>query len=200
MLSESDSYHPSAIGHYTQAILEYSNDWTFPLNRATACLKLGKVLTQNTTNVKALFRRAQARKALRKLPEAEKDFEQGITHDAVNSVKKSSKAADLASSSTVTALSSQSSTTTSVTCIPAEPSDSRPLQALRNPKPFIKRPNTFETRSKPTQVASVGASSVLQATTRSLPHALQRTTATAMRKWSLRYRSRRLTRLLIGGL
>ncbi|KAJ3834270.1 hypothetical protein F5878DRAFT_368246 [Lentinula raphanica] len=127
------------------------------------------------------------------------DLEQGIAHDAVNSVKKSSKAADLASSSTVTAPSSQSSTTTSVTCIPAEPSDSRPLQALRNPKPFIKRPNTFETRSKPTQVASVGASSVLQATTRSLPHALQRTTATAMRKWSLRYRSRRLTRLLIGG-
>ncbi|KAJ3727413.1 hypothetical protein C8R42DRAFT_716875 [Lentinula raphanica] len=109
------------------------------------------------TNVKALFRRAQARKALGKLTEAEKGaFEQAIAHDAVNSVKKSSKAADLASSSTVTVPSSQSSTTTSVTSIPAEPSDSRPLQALRNPKPFFKRPNTFETRSEPTQVASVG--------------------------------------------
>ncbi|KAJ3834269.1 hypothetical protein F5878DRAFT_630971, partial [Lentinula raphanica] len=168
--------YPSAIGHYTQAILEDSNDWTFPLNRAAAYLKLGKnedaerdcirVLTQNTTNVKALFRRAQARKALGKLTEAENDLKQAIALDpsnqsvktelsvvkdtiwkrsasevvhpmrrrvpikiiepstdpsdgeksasGVNSVKKSSKAVDLASSSTKTnsTSSSQASTTT----------------------------------------------------------------------------------------
>ncbi|KAJ3979949.1 hypothetical protein F5890DRAFT_1448677 [Lentinula detonsa] len=86
--------YPSAIGYYTQAILEDSGDWTFPLNRAAAYLKLGKnddaerdcntVLTLNTTNVKALFRRAQARRALEKLDEAQKDLEQAIALDPSN--------------------------------------------------------------------------------------------------------------------
>ncbi|KAJ3792671.1 hypothetical protein GGU11DRAFT_478111 [Lentinula aff. detonsa] len=86
--------YPSAIGYYTQAILEDSKDWTFPLNRAAAYLKLGKnddaerdcntVLTLNTTNVKALFRRAQARRALEKLDEAQKDLEQAIALDPSN--------------------------------------------------------------------------------------------------------------------
>ncbi|KAF5380284.1 hypothetical protein D9757_007976 [Collybiopsis confluens] len=74
--------YPSAIGHYTQAILQDSKDWTFPLNRAAAYLKLDKyedaerdcttVLTLNKSNVKALFRRAQARRGLSKLDEAQK--------------------------------------------------------------------------------------------------------------------------------
>ncbi|KAE9391159.1 TPR-like protein [Gymnopus androsaceus JB14] len=73
---------PSAIGHYSQAILEDPKDWTFHLNRAAAYLKLGKnedaekgctaVLALNASNVKALFRRAQARKELGKLVEAQK--------------------------------------------------------------------------------------------------------------------------------
>ncbi|KAJ3997749.1 hypothetical protein F5050DRAFT_1369317 [Lentinula boryana] len=88
----------SAIGYYTQAILEDSKDWTFPLNRAAAYLKLGKnddaerdcntVLTLNTTNVKALFRRAQARRALEKLDEAQKDLEQAIALDPSNQAVK----------------------------------------------------------------------------------------------------------------
>jgi len=34
--------YPAAIGHYTSAILADRNDYTFPLNRAAAYLKLGK--------------------------------------------------------------------------------------------------------------------------------------------------------------
>lgn len=34
--------YPTAIGHYTSAILADRNDFTFPLNRAAAYLKLGK--------------------------------------------------------------------------------------------------------------------------------------------------------------
>ncbi|KAJ3872994.1 hypothetical protein F5051DRAFT_506809 [Lentinula edodes] len=85
---------PSAIGHYTQAILEDPKDWTFPLNRAAAYLKLGKnedaerdcttVLTLNTSNVKAFFRRAQARRGLEKLAEAQEDLEQAISLDPSN--------------------------------------------------------------------------------------------------------------------
>ncbi|KAJ3934059.1 MAG: hypothetical protein NXY57DRAFT_995985, partial [Lentinula lateritia] len=85
---------PSAIGHYTQAILEDPKDWTFPLNRAAAYLKLGKnedaerdcttVLTLNTSNVKAFFRRAQARRGLEKLAKAQEDLEQAISLDPSN--------------------------------------------------------------------------------------------------------------------
>ncbi|KAG0704776.1 hypothetical protein DFH29DRAFT_1034785, partial [Suillus ampliporus] len=66
--------YPAAIGHYTSAILADANDPTFPLNRAAAYLKLGKnedaerdcttVLKLSPHNVKALFRRGQARTAL----------------------------------------------------------------------------------------------------------------------------------------
>ncbi|KAJ4480850.1 hypothetical protein J3R30DRAFT_3369633 [Lentinula aciculospora] len=90
---------PSAIGHYAQAILEDPTDWTFPLNRAAAYLKLGKnedaerdcttVLTLNTSNVKALFRRAQARRGLEKLAEAQNDLEQAIALDPSNQSVKS---------------------------------------------------------------------------------------------------------------
>jgi hypothetical protein len=34
--------YPTAIGHYTTAILANKNDVTYPLNRAAAYLKLGK--------------------------------------------------------------------------------------------------------------------------------------------------------------
>jgi tetratricopeptide (TPR) repeat protein len=86
--------YPAAIGHYTSAILADGNDPTFPLNRAAAYLKLGKyvypiicqschwvinfrarrnedaerdcttVLKLSPNNVKALFRRGQARTGL----------------------------------------------------------------------------------------------------------------------------------------
>ncbi|KIK26647.1 hypothetical protein PISMIDRAFT_57666, partial [Pisolithus microcarpus 441] len=66
--------YPTAIGHYTTAILADGNDPTFYLNRAAAYLKLGKnedaerdstkVLALNPSNVKALFRRGQARRPL----------------------------------------------------------------------------------------------------------------------------------------
>ncbi|KAG2034856.1 hypothetical protein BDR03DRAFT_575962 [Suillus americanus] len=66
--------YPAAIGHYTSAILANADDSTFPLNRAAAYLKLGKnedaerdcttVLKLSPNNVKALFRRGQARMGL----------------------------------------------------------------------------------------------------------------------------------------
>ncbi|KAH7097599.1 hypothetical protein BKA62DRAFT_715680 [Auriculariales sp. MPI-PUGE-AT-0066] len=71
-----------AIGHYTDAHLADRLEPTYPLNRAAAYLKLGKfadaerdcttALALSHGNVKALFRRAQARSALRKLDDAEK--------------------------------------------------------------------------------------------------------------------------------
>ncbi|KAG2123377.1 hypothetical protein BD769DRAFT_1471366 [Suillus cothurnatus] len=75
--------YPAAIGHYTSAILANTNDSTFPLNRAAAYLKLGKnedadrdcttVLKLSPNNVKALFRRGQARIGLGCLDKA-RDF------------------------------------------------------------------------------------------------------------------------------
>ncbi|KAH7337104.1 hypothetical protein B0J17DRAFT_719001 [Rhizoctonia solani] len=72
--------YPTAIGHYTSAILADGTDPTFPLNRAATYLKLNKnedaerdcstTLKLQPNNVKALFRRAQARVALGKLPDA----------------------------------------------------------------------------------------------------------------------------------
>ncbi|KAG6333728.1 hypothetical protein ID866_5356 [Astraeus odoratus] len=66
--------YPTAIGHYTTAILADNSDPTFYLNRAAAYLKLGKgedterdctrVLEFNPNNVKGLFRRGQARRGL----------------------------------------------------------------------------------------------------------------------------------------
>jgi tetratricopeptide (TPR) repeat protein len=94
--------YPAAIGLYTEAILTKPDDPTFPLNRAAAYLKLGKyvrfayrwwlvdvsqlgvyrnedaerdcttVVTLHASNVKGLFRRAQARTALNKLSDAQK--------------------------------------------------------------------------------------------------------------------------------
>lgn len=76
--------YPAAIGHYTSAIIANADDSTFPLNRAAAYLKLGKnkdaerdcttVLKLSPNNVKALFRRGQARTGLSCLDEAYADF------------------------------------------------------------------------------------------------------------------------------
>ncbi|GAW09896.1 RNA polymerase II-associated protein 3 [Lentinula edodes] len=57
---------PSAIGHYTQAILEDPKDWTFPLNRAAAYLKLGMKMRKEI------------------LAEAQEDLEQAISLDPSN--------------------------------------------------------------------------------------------------------------------
>ncbi|KAF8968965.1 hypothetical protein BDZ97DRAFT_1965981 [Flammula alnicola] len=75
---------PTAIGHYTSAILADKTDATYPLNRAAAYLRLGKyedaerdcttVLSLSPKNVKALFRRGQARIGMGKLLEAQRDM------------------------------------------------------------------------------------------------------------------------------
>ncbi|KAJ3504748.1 hypothetical protein NLJ89_g7773 [Agrocybe chaxingu] len=86
---------PTAIGHYTTAILADRTDATFPLNRAAAYLKLGKyedaerdctnVLGINPKNVKGLFRRGQARLGLGKLVEAQRDFTDALLIEPSNS-------------------------------------------------------------------------------------------------------------------
>ncbi|KZT11767.1 TPR-like protein [Laetiporus sulphureus 93-53] len=78
----------TAVGHYSAAIVADSSDPTFPLNRAAAYLKLGKnqdaerdcstVLRLDARNVKALFRRGQAKVALQKLREAQDAESNGI--------------------------------------------------------------------------------------------------------------------------
>ncbi|KAH9829630.1 uncharacterized protein C8Q71DRAFT_863017 [Rhodofomes roseus] len=75
---------PTAIGHYSAAIVADPTNPTYPLNRAAAYLKLGKnedaerdcdkVLTLDRHNVKATFRRGQAKAALQRLAEARADF------------------------------------------------------------------------------------------------------------------------------
>ncbi|KAL0064281.1 hypothetical protein AAF712_008725 [Marasmius tenuissimus] len=77
--------YATAVGHYSAAIIHDRNDFTLPLNRAAAYLKLGKnedasrdcttVLSLNPSNVKALFRRGQARLDMDKIAEAREDFE-----------------------------------------------------------------------------------------------------------------------------
>ncbi|KAH9946033.1 TPR-like protein [Epithele typhae] len=71
---------PTAVGHYTAAFIADPTNPTYPLNRAAAYLKLGKnedaerdcdaVLRLDKKNVKALFRRGQARLALQRLDDA----------------------------------------------------------------------------------------------------------------------------------
>ncbi|KAF9800992.1 hypothetical protein IEO21_10231 [Rhodonia placenta] len=72
--------YPTAIGHYSAAVVADPQSPTYPLNRAAAYLKLGKnedaerdcttVLRLDAKNVKAMFRRGQARVALERLKEA----------------------------------------------------------------------------------------------------------------------------------
>ncbi|KDQ11161.1 hypothetical protein BOTBODRAFT_35703 [Botryobasidium botryosum FD-172 SS1] len=87
--------YPTAIGHYTSAIIADGSDFTFPLNRAAAYLKLNKnedaerdcnaVLKLSPGNVKALFRRAQARIGSGKLSEAETDLSEALRREPKNS-------------------------------------------------------------------------------------------------------------------
>ncbi|KAF9235174.1 hypothetical protein BU15DRAFT_78271 [Melanogaster broomeanus] len=86
--------YATAIGHYTSAILADNNDPTFFLNRAAAYLKLGKnedadrdctkVLALSAGNVKALFRRGQARSALGKLDDARADLNHALALEPAN--------------------------------------------------------------------------------------------------------------------
>jgi len=86
--------YPSAVGHYTDAILADSSDHTFFLNRAAAYLKLGKsedaerdcikVLQLNPNNVKALFRRSQARRELENLDDAQADLDKALALEPTN--------------------------------------------------------------------------------------------------------------------
>ncbi|KAK0244398.1 hypothetical protein EDD85DRAFT_807910 [Armillaria nabsnona] len=76
--------YATAVGHYSSAIVNDRKDYTLPLNRAAAYLKLGKhddaerdcttVLSLNASNAKALFRRSQARVGTGKLKGAEDDL------------------------------------------------------------------------------------------------------------------------------
>ncbi|KAF7303003.1 hypothetical protein MKEN_01263200 [Mycena kentingensis (nom. inval.)] len=86
--------YPTAIGHYSAAIIADRSDATFPLNRAAAYLKLGKnedaerdcstVLGLDKKNVKALFRRAQARVSMDKLEGAQEDLRLASTLEPTN--------------------------------------------------------------------------------------------------------------------
>ncbi|KAI0271198.1 hypothetical protein BGY98DRAFT_937076 [Russula aff. rugulosa BPL654] len=85
--------YAAAIGHYTAAVLADPSEPTFFLNRAAAYLKLSKnedaerdcttVLVLSNKNVKALFRRAQARTALQKLGEAHNALKLEPNNEAV---------------------------------------------------------------------------------------------------------------------
>ncbi|KII90798.1 hypothetical protein PLICRDRAFT_39384 [Plicaturopsis crispa FD-325 SS-3] len=85
---------PAAIGLYASAIVADRKDPTLPLNRAAAYLKLGKyedaerdcttVLTLSSSNVKALFRRAQARVGLVKYTEALQDLNEALRLEPSN--------------------------------------------------------------------------------------------------------------------
>ncbi|KAH9917955.1 uncharacterized protein B0H18DRAFT_1123320 [Fomitopsis serialis] len=89
---------PTAVGHYSAAIVADPANPTYPLNRAAAYLKLGKnedaerdcdrVLTLDKKSVKAMFRRGQARVGLRRLAEAKDDFERVLAIDPANGAAK----------------------------------------------------------------------------------------------------------------
>ncbi|KAF8470420.1 hypothetical protein DFH94DRAFT_209695 [Russula ochroleuca] len=91
--------YAAAIGHYTAAALADPSEPTFFLNRAAAYLKLSKnedaerdcttVLgLSNNKNVKAFFRRAQARAALEKLGEAHNDLQRALKLEPSNEAVK----------------------------------------------------------------------------------------------------------------
>ncbi|KAF9651571.1 hypothetical protein BDM02DRAFT_3090710, partial [Thelephora ganbajun] len=79
---------PASIGHYTSAILADPSNPTLYLNRAAAYLKLGKyqdaerdsssTLKIQKDNVKALFRRGQARMHLENLEGSQNDLRHAI--------------------------------------------------------------------------------------------------------------------------
>ncbi|KIO24216.1 hypothetical protein M407DRAFT_77238, partial [Tulasnella calospora MUT 4182] len=89
-----------AVGHYSAAIFLDRSDPTLPLNRAAAYLKLGKNedaerdcstvlgLPTGKNNVKALFRRNQARMALGKKGDAERDLREALRIEPQNEAVK----------------------------------------------------------------------------------------------------------------
>ncbi|KAG8977537.1 hypothetical protein FRC05_001395 [Tulasnella sp. 425] len=89
-----------AVGHYSAAIFMDRTDPTLPLNRAAAYLKLGKNedaerdcstvlgLPLGKDNVKALFRRYQARMALGKKGDAEQDLQEALRIEPQNEAVK----------------------------------------------------------------------------------------------------------------
>ncbi|KAI9449906.1 hypothetical protein BJY52DRAFT_1305637 [Lactarius psammicola] len=90
--------YPAAIGHYTAATIADPSDPTYFLNRAAAYLKLSKyedaerdctaVLNLSNKNVKAFFRRAQARVSLQKLGEAHNDLQWALKIEPNNDAVK----------------------------------------------------------------------------------------------------------------
>ncbi|KAH9993854.1 hypothetical protein BJV77DRAFT_997204 [Russula vinacea] len=91
--------YAAAIGHYTAAALADPSEPTFLLNRAAAYLKLSKnedaerdcstvLRLSNNRNVKAFFRRAQARAALEKLGEAHNDLQWALKLEPNNEAVK----------------------------------------------------------------------------------------------------------------
>ncbi|KAG5644906.1 hypothetical protein DXG03_007458 [Asterophora parasitica] len=99
--------YPNAVGQYTAAILADKTDFTYPLNRAAAYLKLGKnedaerdcttVLTLSALNAKALFRRGQARLGMGKYDDALTDLNHALEREPENAAVKAelSKVKDL---------------------------------------------------------------------------------------------------------
>lgn len=81
--------YAAAIGAYTSAIMADPSDATFPLNRAAAYLKLAKyqdaerdctrVLSRDPKNLKALFRRGEARAGQENFAAAKADLEQVLS-------------------------------------------------------------------------------------------------------------------------
>ncbi|KZT64243.1 TPR-like protein, partial [Daedalea quercina L-15889] len=94
--------YPAAVGHYSAAIVADPANATYPLNRAAAYLKLGKngdverdcerVLILDKNNVKAMFRRGQARVALQRLNEAKDGDAPSPPRKSVPSVTPASEA------------------------------------------------------------------------------------------------------------
>ncbi|KAH8818928.1 TPR-like protein [Flagelloscypha sp. PMI_526] len=86
---------PTAIGHYTSAILADPTEPTYPLNRAAAYLKLRKyedaerdctrvLELSNNQNPKALFRRAQARRWIGAFDDANADLKAALKLEPTN--------------------------------------------------------------------------------------------------------------------
>ncbi|KAG8774408.1 hypothetical protein FRC15_001312 [Serendipita sp. 397] len=88
----------AAVGAYTDAMLADPKDPTLPLNRAAAYLKLNKfqdaerdcskVLLFDPKNIKALFRRGQARAGLGDYTKALVDLDQVLSLEASNQLSK----------------------------------------------------------------------------------------------------------------
>ncbi|GJJ15698.1 hypothetical protein Clacol_009976 [Clathrus columnatus] len=135
-----------AIGHYSEAVITDRSNPTFPLNRAAAYLKLNKsaryqdaerdcttVLSIEPRNVKAFFRRAQARSALERYADAEDDLLNALriepSNDSIKSELSSvqSKKAETAKNLTLKSNKRDQTTLTSVVST-NQPSTTKPTR------------------------------------------------------------------------